>query len=229
MFAYSGLAIGQINLSTFDKTSFLIGTLSDYIGHEQTFTVSTGNNYFQLVDSYHKEETKLVALIDSLFKSEYKDLRTTNNGAPNGIRIFSKSLSTVINDYFKYEPSFMGRTVEGDTIYMGSLKSEKLITDLQKLSFIAGVYLRFGGKTEANEYYFSMPNSLSKSKICAELLIKFKCTDVKYITKKERFPVANFILFEPSKRIEEFIKIVEPYMIDRHISSEILKIMIEKL
>jgi hypothetical protein len=71
--AYSGLALGQLNLSGLDKQSFLISTLDDYMGHQQTFTVTTDSSYYEMVDVYFQNQKNIVLLIDSLFRTEYND------------------------------------------------------------------------------------------------------------------------------------------------------------
>ena len=71
--AYSGLALGQLNLSGLDKQSFLISTLDDYMCHQQTFTVTTDSSYYEMVDVYFQNQKNIVLLIDSLFRTEYND------------------------------------------------------------------------------------------------------------------------------------------------------------
>ena len=205
--AFSVLAFGQLNLSGVDKQSFLIGTLDDYMGHQQTVTATTDSSYYQLVDIYTQNQKDLALLIDSLFRTEYKDIRMTNNGAPKGIRLYSKGLSTKINNYYNYLPSGT-YTSYHDTIYTGHLKPENISTKLEKLSFLAGAFLRDGGKTDADEYFFTIPNSTSKAKMCLYLLNEFKCLEVNY-KRLNRIPVGNWITFKPSEEVLNMLRKVE--------------------
>jgi len=220
--AYSGLALGQLNLSGLDKQSFLIGTLDDYMGHQQTLTATTDSTYYQMVDVYTQNQKDIALLIDSLFRPEYNDLHITNNGAPKGIRLYSKSLSTKINSYYRYLPSGT-YTVYHDTIYSGYLRQEHISTKLEKLSFLAGAFLRDGGKTDATEYFFSIPNSTSKAKLCVDLLNEFNCLDVKYNKLSSRIPVGHWITFKPSKEVLNTLRKVEPLKKEKPFSAKVLE------
>jgi DNA-binding transcriptional regulator WhiA len=206
--AYSGFALAQPDLSELDKQCFLIGTLDDYMGHQQTFTATIDSSYYQMVDVYFQNQKNIALLIDSLFKGEYNDLYMTNSGAPKGIRLYSRTLSGKINDYYNYLPS-RTFTLYHDTIYTGYIKQDHILTKSEKLSFLTGAFLRACGKTDANEYFLSIPNSAGKAKLCAKLLQEFNCPDVKHIVSKNNIPVGNLIYFKPSEEILNIIKKVE--------------------
>lgn len=55
-FAFSGLAFGQLKLSGLDKQFFLIGTLDDYRGRQQTLTATMDRVYYQKVDVYRQNQ-----------------------------------------------------------------------------------------------------------------------------------------------------------------------------
>lgn len=224
--AFSGLAFGQLNLSRLDKQSFLVGTLDDYMGHQQTITATTDSTYFLMVDVYSQNQKDIALLIDSLFRIEYNDLRMTNNGAPKGIRLYSKGLSTKINSYYNYLPSGI-YTANHDTVYSGKLKPENISTKLEKLSFLAGAFLRDGGKTDANKYFFSIPNSTSKAKLCLDLLNEFNCIDIKY-KKLDNIPVGNWITFKPSEKVLEMLRNVEPLKKEKPLPSAALTHIMKK-
>jgi hypothetical protein len=226
--------------TNFDKESFLIGTLNDYMGHQHVFTfgrdssflknclldifLSEGDNsenlkmikestkrsfYDQFVDGYFPNEKSLALLINSLFTNEFSDLRMVDKGCEGRcINLYSPSLSKIIDGYFEYRPG-SAKTVFMDTIYVGYHKVEKLQTDKQKLSFLAGALLRDGYKTESEGWVLSMPNSISKAKLCVELLKEFGCKNVEYDILKDYIPVGHKIHFEPSKTVSELIKKVE--------------------
>jgi hypothetical protein len=207
LLTFSVLTFAQLNLSGLDKQSFLTGTLDDYMGHQQTLTATTDSTYYQLVDVYTQNQKNIALLIDSLFRPEYNDLHMTNNGAPKGIRLYSKGLSTKINSCYNYLPSGIF-TAYHDTVYSGKLKPEHISTRLEKLSFLVGAFLKDGGKTDANEYFFTVPNSTSKAKLCVDLLSELNCMDVKY-KRLDRIPVGNWITFKPSEELLNMLRKVE--------------------
>jgi len=206
LLVYSGFALCQLNMSGLEKQSFLIGTLDDSMGHQQTITATKDSTYFQLIDVYSQDQKYIALLIDSLFKTEYTDFHMTNNGSPKGIRLYSKSLSLKVNGYFNYLPSGIF-TAFHDTIYTGYIQPEQF-NQLEKLSFLTGAFLRNGGKTNANEYFFTLPNSTSKAKLCVDLLKEFNCLDVKHIILNN-IPVGNWITFKPGEKVLSMIKRVE--------------------
>jgi hypothetical protein len=213
-----------------DKESFLIGTLDDYRGHKQSFTVGrdsasflikplkefnpdilqqfmeNADGTYQFVDHYYPEEKNLALWIQSLFSSEFPDLQLTDNECEGRcIRLQSASLSEIINSYYDYD-SASGTSVFLDTIYSGRLKPEKFQTFRQKLSFLAGAFLRSGYQTEADGYYLSMPNSTSKAKLCSSLLKEFDCENVTYEIFLDYIPVGHRVCFEPSETIGKLVE-----------------------
>jgi len=227
LLAYSGFALCQLNFSGTEKQSFLIGTLDDYNGHQQTVTATTDSTYFQFVDVYNQDQKYIALMIDSLFKNENNDFHMTNNGAPKGFRLYSKSLSTKINSFYNFSPSG-NSTVFHDTIYTGLIKQEKFLTKLEKLSFLAGAFLRNGGKTNTNDYFFTIPNSTSKAKFCVDILNEFNCLEVKQVILNN-IPVGNWITFKPSERILSMIKKVENLKKDKPFPSAALTYIMTKM
>jgi hypothetical protein len=218
-----------------DKESFLIGTLDDYLGHQQTFTIGrdsssflvnelkkannidilqqamkSAEDYYQCVDLYYPDEKNLALLIHSLFSREFSDLHLIDNGCEGKcIRLYSASLTEIINNYYDYEQSGSNITVFLDTVYSGSLRPEKLQTFRQKLSFLAGAFLRDGHQSESKENYLSMPNSRSKAQLCSKLLEEFDCTNVVHEVFKDNIPCGNTVYFEPSETISKLIEKVK--------------------
>jgi hypothetical protein len=145
-----------------------------------------------------------------------------------GIKMYSPTLSLEIDDYYNYELGVTW-TSKGDTVYVGYLKKEKFVTEKQMLSFILGVYLRYGRNSEgANSliqllkrenlvridkefgrevYAIAMPNAQSKAKLCSALLEGLGC-DVEFIYRKS-IPAGNFVLFNPSQKVRNVIKEAE--------------------
>lgn len=220
----SFLSKAQFDNVKYDKESFLIGTLNEYMGYQRTFTNKDDFNY-QRVDIMSKYDLKNALFIDSLFSSNYPDITIVNNGAPQGIKICSPTLSSKIDDYYNYKPGSI-KTMQGDTVYAGKLKIEKFETEKQKLSFLLGAYLRYGTNMDRTNsiiqllkkenllsedkeyedisYAFFMPNAKSKAEICMELLNDFSCENVEYVHRRS-LPAGNFVIFKPSKEIQEII------------------------
>jgi len=218
---YSFSLQAQFDNEKYDKESFLIGTLNEYMNYQRTFT-NGSKFYYQRVDIMSQGDLKHALFIDSLFNLDYSDITIVNNGAPQGIKIYSPSLSLKIDDFYDYRPE-RHWTLQGDTIHSGHLKKEMFETEKQKLSFLLGVYLRYGfGKDRTNtviqslkrdnllegnkeyENVFSMSNAPSKAKVCVELLKELDC-NAEYVMRQTTIPVGHFVIFIPSNKIREVI------------------------
>ena len=224
----SFLLKAQFDNKKYDKESFLIGTLNEYMGYQRTFT-NGDNFYYQRVDIMGENDLKHALFIDSLFSLDYSDITIVNNGAPQGIKLYSPTLSSKIDNYYHYEPTVI-KTRQGDIVYSGSQKKEQFKTEKQKLSFMLGAYLRYGvdkdrtnlivqflkianlldenKEYENGAYVFSMPNAPNKANVCAELLKDLECKDVEYVISN-RIPVGYYVIFIPSDKIREMITDVE--------------------
>ena len=167
---WSILIEAQFDNKKYDKESFLVGILNEYMGNKRVFIAGIDDFYYQRIDNFPQGELKNVLFIDSLFNSDYSDIYFTNNGARIGIEMYSYNLSVVIDKYYEYKPYYdrvidgdtllglssvafekylkitpsLIRTINGDTIYSAELKNEIFETDKQKLSFLLGAFLRFG-------------------------------------------------------------------------------------
>ena len=130
----------QFDDEKYDKESFLIGTLNEYMYYQRTFT-NRDNFWYQRVDILDQHELGLALFIDTLFNLDYPDITIMNNGASQGIKIYSPTLSVKIDDYYVYKPTGTW-TEQNDTIYGGHLKKEKFETEKQILSYLLGVCLR---------------------------------------------------------------------------------------
>ena len=212
----------QFDEKRYDKESFLIGTLNEYMGYQRTFS-NGDNSLYQRVDIMRQENLKKVLFIDSLFSINYPDITIVNNGAPLGIKLYSPTLSLKIDDYYNYKPQ-LHWTSQGDTTYSGELKKEKFETEKQKLSFLLGAYLSYGVDKDITNLLlkfhekdnnldgyenisvsFSMPNAPTKAQTCVEILKDLGCNNVEYFVLKEYIPVGYQIIFIPTKKIQKVI------------------------
>lgn len=223
----------QFNSLKYDKETFLLGALNNYYGPQKTFT-NNDKTHFQLVDIVHRNNYAYANFIKSLFQSEYPDIRIEDNGAPMGIRIYSSSLSSVIDKYYSYKPSGL-YTIFNDTIYVGMLKPEKIKTQCQKKSFLLGAILNYNlteeivslfttmlkkeklmkDSTKNYKHILSMPNSPMKAKTCVDILKELGCNDVEYIVR-DAIPVAHFVSFNPSCKVKEIVE--DAFSLKRYIA-----------
>jgi hypothetical protein len=210
---------GQTDSCKFDKNYFLIGTLSDYMGRETYI-----EKEFR-VDVYDEMEKALAFTIDSIFKVDYPDVKLTVDKKTGKFEIYSKTLVKFINNFYTYEPS--GRTVYNgnadfeklnldslskttdfftsnfDTIYTGSLRSDNFKTEIQKLSFITGMYVRFAVPNDTLST-IRIYNSPSRAKIFVDLLKEMQCTNVEYKVIKG-IPVSHSVFFTPTIELQAYL------------------------
>ncbi len=218
----SNPAKAQFDATTYDKEKFLIGTLNEYMGYDRSFTPRHSFDY-QRIDILHQEELKNALFIDSLFQSDHPDITLVNNGAPMGIKLYSSSLSQIVDQYFDYTQS----PSQSDSVYSGRLKKDRFQTDKDKLSFLLGVYLMYGlDETKATDYLLdlkqevypenryirsekvhgiSLPNSSPKAQISAELLKSLGCKKVQYV-QQFGIPYRHFVFFKPSTKVKKIIQ-----------------------
>jgi DNA-binding transcriptional regulator WhiA len=80
--------------------------------------------------------------------------------------------------------------------YRGIINREKIAADAQKLSFLAGVFFRYGGffKNTDGNYSVIIPNSLSTAKEYMDILNEFGC-------KVKKIPEEHKIIFSVSDKI----------------------------
>lgn len=210
----------QSDYLDFDKESFLIGTLSDFKGREQVFSQGINDTYFERVDIYAQQEKRIAYLVNFLFKEEYPDIQFNNNGPLRRLQIHSSALSKLIDSYYTYQP-VENSTTQDEGMHIGSIDIERFKTPKQKLSFLAGAYLRYGSikhndSMEEPQYIYDIANSLSKTKVCEAFLAELGCTNIQEVTN-EYMPTKKEILFIPSEQILKMIETIES--VSKEISS----------
>jgi hypothetical protein len=126
------------------------------------------------------------------------------------IELYSSSLAKVIAGYydFDYEKRLLPVISSGgDVGYRGIINKKKISTQAQKLSFLAGVFMRYGCSNTVNGFsgYHKIPvfNSLSLATVCSAILKETGCEHVVYIDNidNNRTPVRQKILFTPSSEV----------------------------
>lgn len=209
------LSNGQNSNLVIDKEYFLIGTLNDYMGRDKYKKIE------DRVDRYDPSEKKLCLSIDSIFRITYPDLSLISK--KKEFELYSELLARNIEKFYNYEPSETKKdngkadleklnidslaktndfiTTYFDTVYTGSLKSDVFKTKQQKISFITGAYLRFGGHSDSI-YQISIPNSYSKVRVLVELLKKIGCYNVEYEIKRDYIPTGHTVFFNPTDELK---------------------------
>ena len=185
-----------------DSTYFLLGTLKDYMGRSKSKTDNEN------LDRYSKHEKDLVFTLFSMFNASYPDLRISSSKDSLNFNLYSKVLTKEMDEFYEYTPTSRSNQ-QRDTIYMGMLRKEMYQTDLQRLSFIAGVYARFGVANDS-AYCIKLFNSMSKAKVCEEILTDLKCSGVKYHTNKGYIPKSHFIYFTPNAEVMRYLEAYMP-------------------
>jgi len=213
----------QSNEIKIDYDYFLLGTLNDYMGREKYKEV------VNRVDEYSQASKSLVLLIDSVYKDKYPDLTTATNIKTGRLELLSKLLSQKMNDFYSFNPS--GRiaysgdtdfkklnidslmntpgfyTTYFDTIFTGYIKGDIFKNDIERISFIAGAYIRFGGEKDSL-CYISIANSVSKARIVSEQLKELECSNVEYVIKKGYIPVGHTVYFTPSDELKKYFMLL---------------------
>ena len=219
LFFFTLLCNGQSKEVKIDYDYFLFGTLSDYLGREKY--KETVNR----VDEYYVKDKSLVLFLDSLFRDKYPDLRLITSNKSGRLELESKILAQKMNDFYFYNPSgrnaYIGEanfetlnfdslaktddfyTTYFDTIYTGCIKSDIFKNDSERLSFITGAYIRFGGKNDSI-YFIRIANSVSKVKVATEQLRELKCNNISYIVKKAYIPTPHTVYFTPTDELMKY-------------------------
>jgi len=216
----------------YDKKYFLIGTLFEYLGYRRTFTDSKLD---QRIDkTQYSGELKYFLFIKSLFNDDYSDITIENNRGD--ITMYSPTLSPEIDDFYIYRAARI-QTNNGVTFYIGHVNMEKIETEKQKLSFLLGIYLRYGllgirTKSSIEDYIqwlkksdfldendkyknfenitnaISMSNAGFKTIFFIDLLKYYECKNVELVNTVT-FPVMHVVFFAPSEKIQEVINEAE--------------------
>ena len=182
----------QICKIDLDKDFFLLGTLDEYLGRR----IREPKDVF--VDAYYPHEGFVVRVLDSLFKTEYPDLKC--NVEPSGhMNLYSKELAYKVNEYFGIE----GEKAEKDSFTGAKLNKDVFKTDKQRYSYLAGVFLRYGTILK-DDFKIRFANAGGKVEICKMLFEELKCTGVEFEHLKA-IPASNTFSFTPKGKLEVYL------------------------
>lgn len=215
-------AKAQFDDKKYEKESFLVGLLNEYMGYKRIFVPESEGyhyDYYEKVETFTDRYAPHFALfIDSLFSEEYPDIYFMGSKA---VTVYSSTLSKVIDNYYEWKPSqFEGRDTAGmksefawlmhkETLtYTGLLQKDAFETMKQKLSYIMGAYLRFGGVNSEDEggmYKLFMPNAPYKAEICADLLKESGFENVVYTFIEGNIPTPHIVTFDAPENLEKVL------------------------
>jgi hypothetical protein len=186
----------------------------------------------QRITAYKWRNEILAMFVTALFKNDYPDLRAlrvcsvcpfirhygsevkTADGNRDSVcdyttdyevELLSLSLAKNIAGYYSFDyDNISAISSGGDIGYAGVINREKIVTDAQKMSFLAGVFLCYGCDQypdDNSRYSVHISNSLSTAKECVDILKEFGCDNIKEIPTEH-------IAFNASDKIRDFISLV---------------------
>ncbi|MDT0686951.1 hypothetical protein [Autumnicola psychrophila] len=175
------------------------------------------------VDKYYEGEKSLSVFIDSSFNNTYPDLVSIKTNNMGWHELHSELLAKEVDKFYSYESSgmiaksdinFDSTNLDSltsdfyranfDTIYTGNIRSDIFQNDIQKISFITGVYIRFGELKDFN-YSIKTYNSGGKAKLFAKLLEELGSTNVQYKFVKN-IPINHIVNFTPSDELKKYFE-----------------------
>jgi hypothetical protein len=194
----AGLLYGEIK--DFDRECFLVGTMDWDTRNSESLSDTMA---YQRVTSYGEGgwHIGLALIVASLFKKDYPDFRA--------LRVCTRCCppqryygSEILSQYDPADPNLPIRDPDARIkipvfeieLYSSSLEKitagyyhngvinrEKIATRAQKLSFLAGVFIRYGCseiKNDNGSSRFSIDNSPSTVAVCSEILKELDCEHV---------------------------------------------------
>lgn len=183
-----------------DPIYFLLGTFSDYIGRNQ-FSAQK-----DVIERYFPQEKSLVNYLNSILKQndiEFK-IDSIKNGKDTYIKqLKDLKLNTNLNSFYNFD-SYDLTHPKRDTIFKGKLKQDIFFNDIQKYSFIAGVYSRYGEEQKGNLYAIRMHNSTSKISVILKVLEDLGASEINYEVIKN-IPTNNLIYFKPTNELKKYL------------------------
>ena len=154
-----------------------------------------------LLDRYDPSEGVMKSIIDSLVRTTYpkKKYQEMEIGVNT---ISSDFLANRFNEFYNYNKSGSS-TLDGREVLVGKLKDNIMQNEQEKLAFLAGAFLRFGGISDS-AYCISVANSLSKAEVCNKLLNDLGCEP--YYNIRRNIPNIHHVFFHPTQEVLAYLK-----------------------
>jgi hypothetical protein len=133
---------------------------------------------------------------------------------PYEMAIYSSALAKRIAGFFSFENTLPYVVSSGGDIgYRGVIKKDKLSTKEQKMSFLAGILMRYGcedcncieNSEYSDTYSILIRNSVSMAALCCDILKEAECEHVAYV---DLWPHGRQIVFTPSVEIWKLNQII---------------------
>ncbi|SCY97751.1 hypothetical protein SAMN02927903_03210 [Flavobacterium caeni] len=204
MFFICQIFFGQTSNVQIDQTSFLIGLVGDYDGKMATYDYP---NIEIPIVTFHCSENQLSKIfIDSL--ENFKEVKTKIEIDKSSI--YSKELAKFFNKFYTRkiveDYGFHDTAQNKDySYYFLILKKDKFKSQIQKLSFLAGTFYRFGKLNTENQIEITTVNSVSHFKACVEFAeeLGFKIVS-KELADYYAIPSVDKFTFIPSEKFSLF-------------------------
>lgn len=164
--------------------AFLVGSFSDYLGRFYYIEKETQ------IDRYSSKEKSLAKYISFFITNNYKVKNELVFKDDSNIELFVPNLAKRLHANF-----YNG---DGQIIY------EKFVTDEEKLSYLLGVYYRYGEQLTDEIYQIKLVNS-PKQKVIYELLKDLGCEKIIFDSTQDKLPQTfTFYFVATPKMIKYF-------------------------
>lgn len=163
-----------------NSSFLLLGTLNDYINRKYI----TNQNQF---DKYYKYERPLMNYVDSIAKKDFN------------ITLEEKWEFYISDELTKKMDSYYNKHQLIDSLFTNNEK---------KLSFISGVYLRYGEKINNDFYKIELTNSPKHATVYS-LLKQLNCENILF-KRIDNIPNIFVIYFQATDSIKKYFAVIEP-------------------
>jgi len=180
-----------------DVTYFILGTINEQYGLRLTTELN------HRIDRYGLNELQLVNFIDSLLKANKYHTSITKRKESYEAFLYCDSMAIKINFFYTPQEVIPATAsypeLKGRNIY---LKNINFDNDIQKYSFLLGVYLRFG-EIQDNQNTIFLPCA-TKANICLTLLQEIGAKKISNEITEGMSP-SEHIFFQPNERFQAYI------------------------
>ena len=193
----SQLVFSQKN--KFEKDYYFVGLLSEDVGKWKT------NKSSDIVEQFYSNEQLILDKILCIYQVEKPFVTKTDY---QQFILHSQNLQNEVDKFYNWTFDNGVSNENDDLFYSGALKTERIKTTSQKLSFLAGVIDRFG-VIEDQQIEIKVICGALKFNLIKEIILEENCKIVNEVFYKDNFPSSYDIVFIPSKNIIEMLKLTD--------------------